>query len=96
MNWVLLVAVDDASQAGGFFGAVQPDVGAAASYFVGRFGKELAHGGGEVAHVGQRGGGGEQLGQLKQAGGFFRGVRGLFLAEFRELQHGSGNEVVGD
>ena len=84
-NRGLLVLVDDAGQAAGFFGAVQPDVGAAAADLAGLFGEEAAHGGREVAHVGQRGGGSEQLGQLREADGFFGGVWRLFLAEFGEL-----------
>ncbi len=79
--------VEDAGQAGGIVGAVQPDVGAAATDLVGWRGEKLAHGGGQVAHVGQRGSGGDELGQLKQAGGFVGGIRGLLLAKFRKLQH---------
>ena len=49
-NWrpELLVVVKDAGQALAFGGAVQPDVGTAATDLVGGFGKQLAH-------VGQRG-----------------------------------------
>ena len=72
----LLVAVKDAGQALFFIGAVQPDVGAATADLISGFGEKLAHGGGQVAHVGQRGGGGNELGQLSEAGGFLGGVWG--------------------
>ena len=86
--------VDDAGQAAGSFGAVQPNVRATASDLIGRFGEKAAHGGGQVAHVGQRGGGGEQLGQLNQAGGLVGGAGRLLLAEFGKLQHERGYEAV--
>jgi hypothetical protein len=69
---------------------MQPDVRAAAADFVGGFGEELAHGGSQVAQVGQRGGGSHELGQLSEAGSLGLVAGGLLLAEFGELQHGRG------
>ena len=67
----------DESQALGVVGAGQPDVGPAAADPVGGLGEELTHGRGQVA---QWVGGGHQVGELGQAGGFGR-VVGRLLDE---------------
>ena len=64
-------------QALGVVGAGQPDVGPAAADSVGGLGEEPAHGRGQVAEVGPWVGGGHQVGELGQAGGFGRDVGGL-------------------
>ena len=67
-------------QALGVVGAGQPDVGPAAADSVGGLGEEPAHLRSEVAQVGPWVGGGHQVGEPGQAGGFGR-VMGRLLDE---------------